>query len=69
MSYYKDYIKGLCPECQDWVVTQICGALDTRDDEATKLKKELEEFKSAMNFYIGSSRVFEALEQYRVENK
>jgi uncharacterized radical SAM superfamily Fe-S cluster-containing enzyme len=69
MSYYKDYIKGLCPECEDWVVAQICGELNTRDAENAKLKKELEEFKSAMNFYFGPSEVFERWQNYLSEKR
>jgi peptidoglycan hydrolase CwlO-like protein len=42
MSYYKEYIKGLCPECEDWVITQICGELDSRDEEIKELKKEID---------------------------
>jgi hypothetical protein len=42
MSYYKEYIKGLCPECEDWVITQICGELDSRDDEIEELKRHIQ---------------------------
>jgi hypothetical protein len=65
MSYYKDYIQGLCPELESWQVNQICGELDSRDDSQNKLKEEFEEYKSAIEAYIGSSKVASALDEYR----
>lgn len=64
MSYHKEYISGLCPESDSWVVNQICGELDSRDKQI----EELKEIKAAVEFYFGRSRCFEAVEQYRAEN-
>jgi hypothetical protein len=62
MNDYYEYIEGLCSEhCESWAIQQICDELNKRDNQ-------LAEFKAAMENYMGRSRVFEALEQYRAEN-
>lgn len=79
MSYYQDYIQGLCSDSPEWVVNQICGELDSRDEQIAKEKRNteverisgqavvsmFEEYKAAIVAYIGSSRVASALDEYR----
>ena len=79
MSYYKEYIQGLCYDSPEWVIDQICGELDSRDEKIAQEKRNaeverlsgqavigmLEEYKAAVVAYIGSSRVATALDEYR----
>lgn len=43
MSYYFDYIEGLCHEStESWAIVQICEELDRRDDEIAAEKRNTE---------------------------
>lgn len=55
-----------------WATEQIESleiALDSIKKELRNLRSEYNEYKEAMEFYIGRGRCMEALEQYRLENK
>lgn len=54
MSYYKQYIEGLCPELKSWQVTQICGELDKRDAEIEDLKTEIRHLDEQLNDFTSA---------------
>ena len=82
MSYYTDYIQELCPYSEEWVVEQICGEIDRRDNDLAYEKRNaeverlsgqaviamFEEYKNAMEWGMGSGWTERILKQYR-ENK
>jgi hypothetical protein len=50
-------------------INELTIEVKTLEDSLKKVREEYKEYKNAMEFYIGRGRCFEALEQYRLENK
>lgn len=49
-------------------IRELEHEVDLLVDTLSKVRAEYKEYKNAMEAYMGKSRCFEALEQYRQEN-
>lgn len=49
-------------------ISELQREVESLEDTLKQIKKEYDEYKNAMECYMGNSRCFEALEQYRQEN-